>query len=72
MIPFRFADAVFNPQFIINAHKENRKLKNGKFEYFVVIVFTDGATFYIRTIDEVEQEGTLKGFHNTWASTFPS
>lgn len=65
MKPFRFAYFVFNPQFLVVAFKETRKLK-GKPDYFVVVVSTVGTPQSIRAIDANEQQGILQDFHNAW------
>jgi hypothetical protein len=70
MKPFRYAYLLFNPAFIVSATKEQVK-RRGKDElyvtdFYVTITTTVGPTIRIRTIDELEQEGTLQEFFNAW------
>lgn len=64
--PFRFANAVFNPAYLVSATTETRTPHKGSVQYFVNIETTRGSVVSIKLIDELEQEATLQEFLLLW------
>lgn len=73
MRPFRYAYALFNPQYIVNAYRETIEGRDGRDKkFYVTITFRVGYPLRIHTIDEVEQERTLAAFFSAWEAAAAS